>query len=104
MQERIKYLGDFFIKDNIRNRNRSSKYFREIHKFLKQYLIQYYPSQDPGLVMSWSYEYAVENLFYGFVNGEPSCVDGEEIILVPQIRVYSWPDIQFMLNLEEILK
>lgn len=101
MQVKIKHLGNFLIKDDVRNEDGSSKYFHEIQEFLLKYTTFLYGKELSG-IKNWQYYLAVENLAYGIVNEQARCVDLD--IEEQSTRVYSWLDIKFMLNLENILK
>lgn len=96
----MKDLGDFLIVDSIRDENGGSKHFLEIKEFLKKYCKQI--SIPLGSINMWEKSGAKTGLRYGVVSGKITCVSFTYSKL--EGPVYTWPEFQFMLNLERVLE
>lgn len=94
----MKDLGEFLIADSLRKGDGRSMYFREIHAFLKKYV------EDrkllPDTVERWDYAGAYGGVCYGIVENTVFC----DVDPPSGVPVYTWPEFQFMLNLERVLE
>lgn len=94
----MKDLGDFLIVDSLRKEGGKSMYFQEIHAFLKNYVGG--RKIPPDTVEGWDYGGAYDGICYGIVKNTVFCsVDPPS-----GVPVYTWPEFQFMLNLERVLE
>ena len=94
----MKDLGEFLIADSLRKGDGGSMYFREIHAFLKNYVGG--RKIPPDTVERWSYAGAYNGICYGIVENTVFCGDYPP----SGVPVYTWPEFQFMLNLERVLE